>query len=684
MLFADDSFLFFQGTIEEASNIKSLLANYENCSGQSVNFQKSGVYFSANVKHDMKRTISDILGVHNGITNTKYLGLPSLVGRSTKSVFGYLKEKAIKRIQSWQAKHISQAGKSVLIRNVAQAIPSYSMSCFLLPVTLCREIEQMFNNYWWKSGSAANQKGVNWLSWRRMSTAKSKGGLGFRSLYGFNIALLGKHVWHFLHNANTLVSRVFKAKYFPNSNVLKATKGSASSFIWKGIWTAKEEICKGFRWVVGNGRSIVATKDPWLRRKNDCCVEQSSLYEGRNDLVSTLFLPGQKIWNSALVRRQFLEVDANAILATPIPQREVMDKVVWKESNDGRYSAKSGYRFWSNVHFGDGEVPQSKGWSRVWNLMIPHKIKVFIWRFCRNVIPVRRRLSSRGLRVPITCPMCLSDVEHMAHLFYDCEFAKGCWNHVNLCYDWSAVEYAHDWLLEKLNTAMSDELIKICIVLWGIWHWRNKKVWDTRVVSPGFAMDTSFSMLSDWKKARRDHTKQSDAASKTNVKTDSKWQAPTNGTLKVNVDASVFPGAQSFTVGMVLRDQRGDFLAGKCATFNMVDSVFEAEAIGVREALSWINEIQIHQAEIIVETDSSLTAKAITGPGTNLLEVGEVINICKHKISNLVDTSIRFVRKNANRVAHELARFPCLVNSHVCFTSPPTCLLEALSYDRLN
>lgn len=158
LLFTDDSFLFFQGTSQEANNIKRLLMKYELCSGQSVNFQKSGVLFSANVRRDKQVEISNILGVYNDITHTKYLGLPSLVGRSKLSVFGYLKDKARKKIQSWQAKPISQAGRTVLIRNVAQAIPSYSMPSFLLPESLCQDLEQMFNNYWWKSGSPAVRK----------------------------------------------------------------------------------------------------------------------------------------------------------------------------------------------------------------------------------------------------------------------------------------------------------------------------------------------------------------------------------------------------------------------------------------------------------------------------------------------------------------------------------------------
>lgn len=47
-------------------------------------------------------------------------------------------------------------------------------------------------------------------------------------------------------------------------------------------------------------------------------------------------------------------------------------------------------------------VPRNK----IWRLQIPNKMKVFVWRFCKNNIPVRKRLSAKGVRLPITCPMC--------------------------------------------------------------------------------------------------------------------------------------------------------------------------------------------------------------------------------------------------------------------------------------
>lgn len=66
---------------------------------------------------------------------------------------------------------------------------------------------------------------------------------------------------------------VVKARNFPNLHILEAGKGAKSSFMWTGIWQAKESLARGFRWVVGDGKSIVAIKDPWLAKKHDNMVD---------------------------------------------------------------------------------------------------------------------------------------------------------------------------------------------------------------------------------------------------------------------------------------------------------------------------------------------------------------------------------------------------------------------------
>lgn len=93
LLFADDSFLFFKATTNEARRVKLLLNDYGSSSGQMINYQKSGIFFSANVRRDKQQEIKGVLEVHNELRNSKYLGLPSLIGRSKKAVFNFIKER---------------------------------------------------------------------------------------------------------------------------------------------------------------------------------------------------------------------------------------------------------------------------------------------------------------------------------------------------------------------------------------------------------------------------------------------------------------------------------------------------------------------------------------------------------------------------------------------------------------
>ena len=60
----------------------------------------------------------------------KYLGLPIVVSKSKLNTFKDLREKITKRVLGWKEKFISKAGREILIKTVAQAIPIYSMGIF--------------------------------------------------------------------------------------------------------------------------------------------------------------------------------------------------------------------------------------------------------------------------------------------------------------------------------------------------------------------------------------------------------------------------------------------------------------------------------------------------------------------------------------------------------------------------
>lgn len=279
----------------------------------------------------------------------------------------------------------------------------------------------------------------------------------------------------------------------------------------------------------------------------------------------------------------------------------------------------------------------------------------------------------------ISCPMCDLDVEHLLHVFFDCPFARLCWHYAGCDYDMSNVEFAPDWLIQKLASANNDEMMTICRVLWGIWFFRNKKVWENKVVNHFTAMDWSLKCFSDWRAAKASRATVQSANSSSVPRNNHKWQAPEAGGFKLNVDASFYAGSESFSIGMVIRDHTGSFLGGQVARYPNVNTVFEAEAMAIAEALSWL--MTLPYQGVIVESDSLLSVQAIRCCHVNSLEVGHVLDRCHSLLCSRPDLSVSFVKRQSNKLAHEMACIPCLLHCHNLFTSPPASLVETILYD---
>ena len=119
LMFVDDSLLFCQATRDEGETIAEILQTYERASGQSINLEKSSVYFSNNTSERQKGHILETLGVKEVVWFESYLGLPTLIGRAKYSTFSFLKDRIWKKLQGWKGMLLSRAGKEILIKAVA-------------------------------------------------------------------------------------------------------------------------------------------------------------------------------------------------------------------------------------------------------------------------------------------------------------------------------------------------------------------------------------------------------------------------------------------------------------------------------------------------------------------------------------------------------------------------------------
>ena len=151
----------------------------------------------------MQEEIKNLLGVSATTNFEKYLGLPSFVGRGKKQSFSYIREQIWHKMQGWKKRLLSQGGREVLIKVVLQAMPTYTMGCFKLPISLCKDIESLIQKFWW--GYKGEARKIHWVGWKKLCKLKCQGGLGFKEIENFNIAMLGKQGWRLLHNKDSFL-----------------------------------------------------------------------------------------------------------------------------------------------------------------------------------------------------------------------------------------------------------------------------------------------------------------------------------------------------------------------------------------------------------------------------------------------------------------------------------------------
>lgn len=84
----------------------------------------------------------------------------------------------------------------------------------------------------------------------------SFGGLEFRDLHAFNLALLAKQGWRIISNLLSFMVKVLKARYFFNSFLWDASRLCGASVIWKIICNARCVLERGSRWSSGNGQFV--------------------------------------------------------------------------------------------------------------------------------------------------------------------------------------------------------------------------------------------------------------------------------------------------------------------------------------------------------------------------------------------------------------------------------------------
>lgn len=681
LFFADDSFIFCKATIAEATKLNSILEGFAKASGQCINLQKSAISFSRNTSQVTKSEVVGILGLTLVEKHGVYLGFPSEVSGSKKKVFGFVKDKLKKLTVGWHAATLSKGGKEVMLKAVASAIPSYTMSIARFPDYLCDALEVIMNRYWW--GSTENKNNIHWATWKRMAIPKKWGGMGFRALKEFNSALLCKQAWRLLTQPSSLVARILKAKYYPRCDFLRATlkPSSAPSFTWKSILSAQGLLTAGVRRTIGNGRSARIWEDAWLPLESSV---PSSSKPPACSLVhaSDLMLVGRRAWNEQLVRLVFNPEEAEAVLSIPLGLYEREDGWAWKFTPTGRFTVSSAYQVASRhlIEKHTHLALDSDTWSLLWDLNVPAKIRVFLWRACREILPATNALRARNLNIVDGCKGCNAPSENAFHAICECPLIRDVWDTgpVKLPQGWeSCASFAELFAMASKSLSGSGMSV-FAYQCWLCWNNRNARVFEKELLSVAQIVQKAPFLEMEYRVAQeyKEPVKPPDPRPPP-----CRWKPPPVGYYKLNTDAACSKSLGRTGLGAVLRDSAGTVLWAMAHWLQGCKSPLVAEALAMREAVSVVAGMQLQN--VVMETDSLEVVLALANESEPFLtEAQGIILDCLELGKAIPGRMVHHTRRGGNKVAHGLAKYSLSLDRGVSwFDDIPRHILDVARSD---
>lgn len=194
--------------------------------------------------------------------------------------------------------------------------------------------------FWW--GSTPQNRKMSWVSWKKMTTSKRNGGLGFRDLHQFNQALLANQAWKIIQRPASMVYQILNARYFMEGNLWTANAGSQPLYRWNSLRFGAELLKQGMQISIGNGRDTTIGEKPWLPTSP---TRAPRLLPSANPKckVQDLIDMSTRQWDEVKLHQMIDPTDHHIIHKIYLPDQSIMDSILWSHTRDGRYSVKSGY-----------------------------------------------------------------------------------------------------------------------------------------------------------------------------------------------------------------------------------------------------------------------------------------------------------------------------------------------------
>jgi ribonuclease HI len=277
----------------------------------------------------------------------------------------------------------------------------------------------------------------------------------------------------------------------------------------------------------------------------------------------------------------------------------------------------------------------------------------------------------------VECPLCFSCNEEEFHLFFNCDSIREAWQVTGLANTIQSRLHLftniRDLIFDICRNETNSVAGKVAVLLWFAWQNRNNKVWNDTSSHARQIGQLAAQHWLQWATVHgllHDQQQQLQPAPATApILT---WQQPQHGYFKCNVDASFYNLSASTGWGWVLRDAHGGFILAGTNVVPTTFSVIEGEALAMVEAMEQV----IHRGfpYVIFESDSKVVVDAIHSSQSGVSEFSLLISHIQSLLRLHNYFEVKYVRRQANKVAHFLARAAFSLSSRRIFDYVPPCI----------
>ncbi|XP_026377915.1 uncharacterized protein LOC113272265 [Papaver somniferum] len=245
------------------------------------------------------------------------------------------------RFANWNGSNMSEAARSVMIRNVSNAILIHHMTSFRLPDVTIKKMSSSQQKFWRNKKTC---KGNHIITWRRVQKPKEEGGLGFRDMHTFNRALLAKSYWRLSSDTESMMAKSLQEKYFQDGDLFNLKNKTNTTWSWRSLSSELYFVQANSCWCLGDGKMILIWQHRWIQvLPHPPVPRQGSTTHLNFKYVCELFNQSKNSWNLDLLHELFDLNTVNLIWNTQI-HINCEDRLIWLLKKNGRFSVKSAYR----------------------------------------------------------------------------------------------------------------------------------------------------------------------------------------------------------------------------------------------------------------------------------------------------------------------------------------------------